>query len=203
MGEVALEAGESIRLINVTAENVVFENRPALRLVDTAPAGAGDNGRLALLPMTEFKDGIIELNVAGEPGPGASQAARGFVGVAFRVAPNVENFECIYIRPTNGRAEDQVRRNHSCQYISYPGYPWELLRDKYPKKYESYVDLEPAKLTALRIEVRGDKARLYVHNAPQPTLIVNDLKQASRKGSLALWIGPGTIGHFADLRVTA
>jgi len=123
--------------------------------------------------------------------------------VAFRVAPDVESFECFYIRPTNGRAEDQVRRNHSAQYISYPGYPWELLREKYPEKYESYVDLLPAKLTSVRIEVRGDKARLYVHNSAQPTLLVNDLKQAPRQGSIALWIGPGTIGHFADLHTSS
>jgi hypothetical protein len=28
----------------------------------------------------------------------------------------------VYIRPTNGRADDQVRRNHSTQYISMPEY---------------------------------------------------------------------------------
>ena len=203
MGQVALEAGDAIELINVTAENVMLENRRALRLADTAPAGTGDNGRLAILPLSDFQDGTIEIDVAGEPGPGAAQAARGFVGVAFRLAPNAQAFECFYIRPTNGRADDQVRRNHSTQYISYPGYPWELLREKYPKKYESYVDLEPARLTALRIEVRGDQARLHVHNAEQPTLIVNDLKQAPRAGSIALWIGPGTIGHFTNLRVSS
>jgi len=201
MALVSLEAGDAIRCVNVAAENVVFENRRVLRLADTAPPGTGDNGRLAILPLADFHDGVIELDVAGEPGPGAAQAARGFVGVAFRVAPNVESFECFYIRPTNGRAEDQVRRNHSSQYISFPGYPWELLREKFTEKYESYVDLVPAKLTALKIEVRGDKAKLYVHNAAQPTLIVNDLKQAPRAGSIALWIGPGTIGHFAELRI--
>ena len=76
-----------------------------------------------------------------------------------------------------------------------------LLREKYPEKYESYVDLVPAKLTALKIEVRENKARLYVHGNEQPTLIVNDLKQTPRVGTIALWIGPGTVGHFANLRV--
>lgn len=202
MGQISLDTGESLKRINVNAENVVFENRRVLRISDTAPAGTGDNGRLAILSLADLRDGIIEIDVAGEPGPGAAQAARGFVGVAFRVAPNAETFECFYIRPTNGRAEEQVRRNHSAQYISYPGYPWEHLREKFPEKYESYVDLVPAKLTAIKIEVRGDTGRLYVHNGSQPTLIVNDLKQASRNGSIALWIGPGTIGHFADLRIS-
>ena len=202
MGTISLEAGNSIRCVNVDVTNTMFENRRALRISDSAPAGAGDNGRLAILPVNDFKNGDIEIDVAGEPGPGAALAARGFVGVAFRVAPEVESFECLYLRPTNGRAEDQVRRNHSAQYISYPGYPWELLREKFTEKYESYVDLVPATFISVRIEVRDDKARLFVHNAPQPTLIVNDLKQAPRPGAIALWIGPGTIAHFADLRVS-
>ncbi|MFM9970982.1 MAG: hypothetical protein ACKVQK_21520 [Burkholderiales bacterium] len=202
MAAISLEAGNAIQCINVAAENVTFEGRQALRLSDAAPANAGDNGRLAIFPIDNFRDGIIEIDIAGEPGPGAAQAARGFVGVAFRVAPKAESFECFYIRPTNGRADDQVRRNHSTQYISYPGYPWELLREKFPKKYECYADLEPAKLTSIKIDVRGDKAKLYVHRASQPTLIVNDLKQAPREGSIALWLGPGTIGHFVDLTVS-
>jgi len=37
----------------------------------------------------------------------------------------------------------------------------------------------------------------------QPTLIVNDLKSgALAKGAVALWIGPGTIAHFRNLRVS-
>lgn len=201
MKNIPLQTNDDIRGINVNVEEVQFENRPALRVADAAPAGTGDNGRLVILPTVDFLDGTIEIDVAGQPGPGAAQAARGFVGVAFRVAAQVERFECFYIRPTNGRAEDQVRRNHSSQYISYPGYPWELLREKFPEKYESYVDLVPAKLTSLKIEVRGDKGRLYVHGNEQPTLIINDLKQPPQAGAIALWIGPGTIGHFSNLRV--
>jgi hypothetical protein len=30
---------------------------------------------------------------------------------------------------------------------------------------------------------------------------VNDLKQSSVNGAVALWVGPGTIAHFADLTV--
>jgi hypothetical protein len=44
------------------------------------------------------------------------------------------------LRPTNGRADDQVRRNHSTQYISYPDFPWYRLREETPGMYESYSD---------------------------------------------------------------
>lgn len=199
---VSLDSPDQLKLVNVKTETVTFKGRKALRVSDAAPAGAGDEGRLVILPKTEFQDGIIEVDLAGEPGPGAAEGARGFVGVAFRVAPDHSRFECIYLRPTNGRAEDQVRRNHSVQYISVPGFPWPLLRKQFPEKYETYVDLLPAEWTKVKIEVRGEKARLYVNGVEQPTLLVNDLKQGQSKGSIALWIGTGTVAHFANVRIS-
>ncbi|MDZ4797295.1 MAG: hypothetical protein SGI92_03970 [Bryobacteraceae bacterium] len=93
-------------------------------------------------------------------------------------------------------------RNHSVQYIAIPEWPWRRLREETPKKYETYVDLVPGEWTKVKIEVRGDKAKLYVGGAVQPTLIVNDLKHGPGRGALALWIDPGTVAHFASLRVS-
>lgn len=67
------------------------------------------------------------------------------------------------MRPTNGRAEDQVRRNHSSQYISFPEFPWHRLRKEFPEKYESCVDLTPGEWTPVKIVVDGTTAKLYVH----------------------------------------
>jgi len=177
-----------------------------LRVADAAAPNAGDGVDLVILTKTEFQDGVIELELTGEPGPNAGGGARGFVGVAFRVFPDAAKdalkYECFYLRPTNGRADDQVRRNHSVQYISFPDFPWQRLRKEFPEKYESYVDLVPGEWTKVKIEVRGDKARLYVHDSQQPVLVVDDLKHGRGQGQIALWIGPGTVAHFADLRVT-
>jgi hypothetical protein len=167
----------------------------------TDPKAEGDD-RVAVLTNTSFSDGKIEVQVAGQPGPGAFEGARGFVGIAFRVASDISGFECFYLRPTNGRADDQVRRNHSAQYISSPDFPWYRLRKEFPEKYESYVDLVPGEWTKMRIEVKGDRAKLFVNGADQPTLIVNDLKRRSGTvDTIGLWIGPGTVAHFADLMV--
>jgi hypothetical protein len=76
------------------------------------------------------------------------------------------------------------------------------LRKEFPEKYESHVDLVPGEWTKVKIEVRGDKARLYVHGAAQPALVVNDLKQGPGQGQIALWVGVGTVAHFANLRVS-
>jgi hypothetical protein len=206
IGTIPLDALDEMQYRNVKTEWVTYKGRAALRVTDTAPATVPDGERLVILNKTEFQDGVIEIELTGEPGASAGEGARGFVGVAFRVSPEAAKgtlkYECFYIRPTNGRADDQVRRNHSVQYISFPDFPWQRLRKEFPEKYESYVDLVPGEWTKVKIEVRGDKARLYVHGAQQPVLVVNDLKQGHSRGQIALWVGPGTVAHFADLRVS-
>jgi hypothetical protein len=114
-----------------------------------------------------------------------------------------KTYDAFYLRPTNGRADDQERRNHATQYISHPDWPWSRLRKETPGRYESYVDVLPDTWTKIRIEVHGDKARLFVHDQPQPVLVVNDVKSgAGAKGAVALWVGMGTVGHFRNLTVT-
>jgi hypothetical protein len=44
---------------------------------------------------------------------------------------------------TTRKPNDQLQRNHSTQYMSMPGFPWDKLRSKTASKYESYVDLVP------------------------------------------------------------
>lgn len=183
------------------------EHLSRLRAMDGAArqraAQAGEiPGQLAIIDGLEFGDGDIELELAGEPMADVFEGARGFVGVAFRLRPDRRTYDAFYLRPTNGRADDQVRRNHSAQYISPPEWPWPRLRREFPEKYESYVDLVPGEWTRVKIEVRGDKARLFVHGATQPTLIVNDVKSGpSGRGAVALWLDIGTIAHFRNLTV--
>ena len=199
---VSLDAMDQLKLVNVKAETVKFKGRKALRVSDPGSAGTDDQEQLVILLKTDFRDGIIEVDLAGEPGPNAGEGARGFVGMAFRVSADASRFECFYLRPTNGRAEDQLRRNHSAQYISSPGFPWQMLRKEFPGKYETYVDLVAGEWTKVKIEVRGEKARLYVNGVEQPALLVNDLKQGQGKGAIALWIGSGTVAHFSNVRIS-
>jgi hypothetical protein len=63
-------------------------------------------------------------------------------------------------------------------------------------------DLVPGEWTKIKVEVSGTKARLYVNDAPQPVLVVNDLKHGNVKGAVALWIGLGTEAYFANLRLS-
>jgi hypothetical protein len=179
------------------------EGSDALRLVLTPDAETPDNPTFARIKGLTFHNGVIELEVAGRPLPDAAPQARGFIGVAFRVADGLSAFECIYIRPTNGRADDQFRRNHATQYFSYPHWKFDRLRQEVPGHYEAYVDLITGAWTKLRIEVDGERALLFVHDQDQPTLIVNDLKHGpDLAGGVGLYIDNGTEGFFKHLAVT-
>lgn len=179
--------------------DVEYQGRKAIRLA--AAPGAENASSYAVWKGKSFLNGVIEVDLAGKPAANAGAGARGFIGIAFRMSGG--KYEYIYLRPTNGRADDQVRRNHSTQYSSHPDYDFARLRQESPEKYESYVDLEAGVWTKYKIEIDGRKARLYVHGVAQPCLIVNDLKLDPREGGIALWVGPGTEGYFANLRVTA
>lgn len=203
-----LDSTKGLQPRDVTVEAVTYQGRKAVRVTpaldaekELVAAKNGEGGGIAVLAGTSFHDGTIEVDLAAKPRRGAPSDARGFVGVAFRVAGDPSKYECFYIRPTNGRADDQLRRNHSTQYISMPEYEWSRLRKDAPGQYESYVDLVPGEWTKITIEVSGVKAGLYVNDSPQPVLVVNDLKHADSEGAVALWIGMGTEAYFANLRI--
>ena len=184
---------------NVSIAAVTFKGRSAIQVI--ASPDAVNASSYAVVKDASFRDGTIEVELAGQPAAGAGAGARGFIGIAFRIQGD-GRYEYIYLRPTNGRADDQVRRNHSTQYSSFPGFDFAKSRQEAPEKYESYVDLEPGVWNRYKIEVDGRKARLYVQGAAQPCLIVNDLKLEPQAGGVALWVGPGTEGYFANLTIT-
>ena len=185
---------------NASIKQVMFKGRSALQVV--AAPDAGNATSYAVVKDASFLNGVIEVDLAGQPAAGAGEGARGFIGIAFRLQGD-GRYEYIYLRPTNGRADDQVRRNHSTQYSSYPDFDFARSRKEAPEKYESYVDVQPGVWTKYKIDVDGRKARLYVDGAEQPCLIVNDMKLEPKSGSVALWVGPGTEGYFANLKVTS
>jgi len=196
-------AGQSVDRLtarNVSIRQTTFKGRSAIQVMAAPDAPNGTS--YAVVKDVSFRDGTIEVDVAGQPAAGAGSGARGFIGMAFRLQAD-GRYEYIYLRPTNGRADDQVRRNHSTQYSSHPDFDFAKSRQEAPEKYESYVDLQPGVWTKYRIEVEGRKARLYVNGAEEPCLIVNDMKLEPREGGVALWVGPGTEGYFANLKISA
>jgi len=191
--------------VKTKSDVATYRGRRAVRIVNDdgltaagTPAGAQ---AIAIVKASDFKDATIETDVVGLPREGAPQTTRGFVGIAFHVQDHGSRYESIYLRMLNARADDQLQRNHSTQYVSQPDFTWQRLRKENPGVYESYVDLEPSAWTRIKIVVAGNKASLYVNGADQPCLIVNDLKLGETHGQVALWTGSNTEAYFSNLTV--
>jgi hypothetical protein len=189
--------------VKIQSEVGNYRGRRAVRVVnDDGPVGTASGGQvLAIVKESDFEDGSIEAEIAGFPRSGGKPSSRGFIGIAFRVQDHGSRYEAFYLRMTNARADDQLRRNHSAQYVSQPDFPWNRLRQESSGVYESYVDIVPEAWTKIKVVVSGSRARLYVNDADQPCLIVNDLKLGSSRGQVALWTGSDTEAYFSNLTI--
>ena len=177
--------------------------KQALRVLKDTLVKKVDEPTFVKLKGVDLHSGIIEVKVLSRLLKDAPEYACGFIGIAFRIDEQNSKYESIYIRPTNGRAQDQVRRNHSIQYYSYPDYKFDVLRKQAPEKYESYADMGLNKWITLRVEVKGANAKLFIDGNAQPSLVVNDLKLGpNASGGVALWVEVGTEGFFTDLKIS-
>src|SRR5260370_40636428 len=101
-----LDSTEGLKPVNAKVEPATYKGRKALRVTDAAPEGTSDDGRFVVVTGSQFQDGLIEVDVTGDRIPGAAEVARGFVGIAFRVAAAGPPCEAFYLRPYNGRSDD-------------------------------------------------------------------------------------------------
>ncbi len=180
------------KIVGCTTSIVDVKGKHALRLSEGAGMG------LVWLSDYDFADGVIEVDMLGR-----SQPIQGsFVGVAFRVV-DAQTHDVVYFRPFNFRAADSTRHSHAVQYASHPGWPWQKLRSERPGMYEQAVIPEPNgdEWFHVRVVVERPKVRVFVNNRTEPSLVVDELSGRTG-GSLGLWVGEPSGGHFANLRVT-
>jgi hypothetical protein len=118
----------------VKTEAVNYLGRKCVRVT----MDGDDRDGMALLPGTDFQDGVIEADIALKTTVPPGVRYPGFVGIAFRVRPDASHYELFYLRPGNSDAADQAMRNHSVQYSSEPDFGWYRLRREWPWVYESH-----------------------------------------------------------------
>ncbi len=150
----------------------------------------------------DFHNGVIEVDVCGKLLPDAPDYARGFIGIVFRTKPDGREFESFYIRPTNGReCQDPERREHGCQYFSYPGYTFSYFREFGIAEYEGRVDsIALNEWSHIRAEIEEEHGTFFVDGAK--VLEVKDLRHgAAGRGGVGLYVDIGTDGLFKNLKV--
>ena len=179
------------KVANRTASVVDMKGKRALR-IDEAP-GMG----VVWLDGYDFGNGTIDVDILGRSAP----VQGSFVGVAFHVL-DAKTHEAVYFRPFNFRAADPVAHAHAVQYVSHPDFPWDRLRSEHPGTYERAIAPAPdgdAWFHA-RIVVQRPKVSVYMNDSATPVLVVDELSDRTR-GSVGLWVGEGSGGYFANLRV--
>ncbi|HUK31231.1 MAG TPA: hypothetical protein VLV89_08970 [Candidatus Acidoferrum sp.] len=183
---------------HVKTEAVNYLGRKSVRITMEGDDHAG----LALLPGTDFQDGVIEAEIALRNTTPPEEKRPGFVGIAFRIAPDTAHYDVFYLRPGNSDAPDQLKRNHAVQYAEEPDYGWYRLRREWPSAYEANADLALETWTKVRIEVAGRTAKLYLNGVAKPTLVVDGLKGENLHGAVGLWGYTDQESYFSNVRIT-
>jgi hypothetical protein len=197
-------------LHTVTAAPAEYKGRKALKVEFTDAANESPPGIDLLIDMptfvlipANFKNGTIEVDILGRLNAKALPEARAFIGLAYRIVDAEARFESVYLRPLNGRKTNppSPRDKRAIQYFAYPNWKFDRLRKEYPDgRYESGADIADDEWITLKLDI--DDARVRVSVNGKEELALTDTKAAPEAGGIGLWVGRGTEGYFANLRIT-
>lgn len=205
IGSSAIAQTQTIDLVKTARQNgFVLENRTVQILPDHEKPGVrleqvdAPKEGVAWLENSAFRQGTIEVDIRGK-----NVLQRSFVGIAFH-GSGERNYDAIYFRPFNFRAEDPVRRSHALQYISLPKHDWPTLRKEFPDQYEQPIEVapDPNGWFHARIVVENDTVRVFVNDNAKPSLVVKKLTDRA-DGKIGLWVGAGSGGDFANLKIVS
>jgi hypothetical protein len=209
---VLLSTSSQAQFVKLSKDNLVsnqvdmslekLDGEEVLRVIKDSTVQEVDEPTFVKIKNLNFENGTIEVKVLSRLLKTAPDYARGFIGLAFRVNDDNTAYESIYVRPTNGRADNQFRRNHTVQYYAYPDYKFDRLRKESNGEFETYADLGLNEWISIRIEVKGKEAKLYLNNQKSASFVVSEMKGSTTKGGIGLWVDIGTEGYFKDLKIT-
>jgi hypothetical protein len=193
----------NVDLLNLVNGKTVKTYNRELTIVSSGPKGPyihlseSNNAGLAWLEGLAFTNGTIEFDLKGR-----NVLQKSFVGFAFHGSSD-STYDAIYFRPFNFKSAEEERRNHSLQYISLPGFDWPKLRAEFPNKYEQPISPPPGpdEWVHCRLEVSGKEIKVFVNANSAPSLVVTALKNQTGK-KLGFWVGNGSDGDFANLKVS-
>lgn len=154
----------------------------------------GKGSALLWLNNVGFKNGIVELDIKGKDVSGQS-----FLGLAFHGLDD-KKYDAVYFRPFNFKSNQ--KGDNAIQYIDSPRNQWDVLRKKFPGKYESSVESvsDPDDWFHAKIMINYPEVKVYVNNAREPALVVEQISKR-QAGRIGLWIDSDD-GSFKKLVIT-
>lgn len=127
----------------------------------------------ALLKDIEFKNGIIEVDIA------TLEKSRSYPGISFRMKDQL-NYERVYIRPHRSPFYDDA-----LQYapVSNGVDSWQL---HYGIGETASIDIPGNTWNHLKIIVAGNQAQVFWNDDEQPALIIQPLEHGENSGNISL-----------------
>jgi len=184
------------------SKKVKSVNRNIVLLTDTVYKNGihldeRNDAGLAWLQHIKFSNGTIEFDVRGK-----DVMQQSFVGIAFH-GLNDSTYNAVYFRPFNFKSPDVTRRRHSIQYIAMPLYDWLKLREEHPNKYEDSIHMapEPNDWFHVSVVIQSPTVSVYVNRNKKASLVVEKLDDF-KNGMIGFWVGNGSAGDFANLKLT-
>ncbi|MCU0290941.1 MAG: hypothetical protein MUF10_02990 [Thermoanaerobaculaceae bacterium] len=149
---------------------------------------------MAVLKDVEIENGVIEVDVA-------VSGARSYPGVIFR-SQGDGSWERFYIRPHRSGRVPPSLYSDVLQYL--PGWnrvdSWQLYSGP---GYTAGAVIPTGRWLHVRIEVSGDRGRVFLENATQPDLEIPRLRHGLRTGGIML-MGPADgSAYFSNFSVRA
>jgi len=143
------------------------------------------DGGAATLKDFEMRDGVIDVDVA-------TTAKRGFFGIQFRIANDV-NGEWIYLRQHKSGLPDAMQYTP----VLNTGLNWQIYNGP---GFTAAVDIPKDVWFHLRLEIASAQAKFYVKDMDKPALVMNDLKSGVQKGQVALAVLTGAT-YFSNFEI--
>ncbi len=203
---------QTFELHNVTGAIVDFQGKKAMKIERDLKALPFDEKNLEktvddrhyarLIDLSDFENGTIEVKMYSQlQNPSPYPPAAGFIGLYYRIKEDDSAWESIYLRPKVGRSDNQLFRNHTVQYFSYPTFKFDTLRKIAPFRYEGSAPVSLNEWIKMRIEVNGESAEMFINDAKYSTFVIDKMLGKNQKGFVGLYVDIGTIGYFKDLKV--
>jgi hypothetical protein len=134
-----------------------------------------------------FKDGIIELDIAAPTGKA------GYVGLAFRIR-DAHHYETLYFRPGSSGTINAV------QYMPEKKLEFNWW-DYESEKYQAKATLPLTVWFHVKAVVKGRTLTVFVDNNPKPVMVYNALDPDLKTGSVGFWLGNSASGAYKNLVV--
>lgn len=181
--QTTLEKRQFIIPEQVVVKEINYKGKNALFIEN----GLREKGGACLLTDSNFKNGVIEVEIASDI----------FTGIIFR-ADSHKKGECVYFRSFNSGTK---KHKKTVQYVAKgTKYTWNYLRQNFPGKYESGANIKKNEWFHVKLVVKDKTVKAYVNNSSEPILTVNDMKLGDKSGSVGLWTWKG---YFANLKIMA